>query len=313
VNPQAPVTRAGRLASALHDRSRRAQGPEHVHAVGLAAVLVSVLMLSGGSTLVKEAGEPGPIVAFWRLAFATVVWQAFLFARGTPLDRRTWKLAAPGGILFGLDLVLFFSAVRATRVANAEFIGTLTPVLVVPIAALALGERVRLRTIALGAVAMSGVAVILFNAPSDGTDSNLRGDLLAVFAVLTWASFFLVAKRARATIDTARFMGGMTTVAAVVVLPFAVGTGGMFSLSAKAWVLCAVLALVTGTMAHGLLVWAQGHVPVSTSSMLTLAQPGFAVMWAWLVLEESVRPIQMAGMAAVLAALGVITLSAARA
>jgi drug/metabolite transporter (DMT)-like permease len=51
---------------------------------------------------------------------------------------------------------------------------------------------------------------------------------------------------------------------------------------------------------------------VSTSSLLTMAQPGFAVMWAWLVLDESVRPIQMAGMAAVLAALAVITVSAAR-
>jgi drug/metabolite transporter (DMT)-like permease len=313
VNSPARVGRAGRLATALHDRTRSARGPEPAHAVGLAAVLAAVLMLSWGSTLVKEAGEPGPIVAFWRLALAAVGWQVFLFVKGTPLGRREWRLAAPGGLLFGLDLVLFFTAVKATRVANAEFIGALTPVLVVPVAAVALRERVRLRTVALGAVALASVAVILFNAPSDATDSNLRGDLLAVIAVLTWASFFLVTKRARATIDTARFMGGMTTVAAVVVLPFAAGTGGMFSLSAKGWVVCAVLAVVTGTMAHGLLVWAQGHVPVSTSSMLTLAQPGFAVMWAWLVLDESVRPIQVAGMVAVLAALAVITLTAARA
>lgn len=279
---------------------------------GAVAVVVAVIMLSCGSTLVKATGEPGPVVAFWRLAIGACIWHGVLLATGNRLDRRTARLVIPGGVLFGLDLVLFFSAVRLTRVANAEFIGTLAPVLVIPVAAYALRERVRPRTIVLGAIALAGVATIVFNAPSGGRASTAKGDLLAVLAMATWASFFLVAKRARATVDTARFMAGMTTMATVIVFPFALATGEIVSLSAKAWLLCGVLAVVTGTAAHGLLVWAQGHVPVSTSSVLTLAQPGFAAVWALVFLSESVRPVQVAGMAVVLGALAVLTASSAR-
>ncbi len=282
------------------------------HVVGIVAVVAAVVMLSCGSTVVKAADAPGPVVAFWRLCFGAAIWQAVLLATHKPLDRAGWRLAAPGGLFFGLDLVLFFSAVNLTRVANAEFIGTLTPVVVLPVAALAMGERVRARTVVLGAIALGGVAVIVFNAPSAGTASSRRGDLLAVAAVLTWATFFLVTKRARHRIDTARFMAGMTTVAAVVVLPVALGTGDILELSAKAWILCLVLALVTGTLAHGLLVWAQGHVPVSTSSMLTLAQPSFAALWAFIILGESVRLVQVLGMALVLGALAILATSSAR-
>lgn len=290
-------------------RERVAEGGQ---LVGVGAVLVAVVMLSLGSTVVKATGEPGPVVAFWRLLFGAVIWHGVLAATGRRLEVRTAHRTLPGGLLFGLDLLFFFSAVRLTRVANAEFIGTLVPVIVIPVAAVALGERVRARTVALGAVALIGVAVVVFNAPSSGGESNLAGDLLAVGAVTTWASFFLVAKHARATVDTARFMAGMTTTAALVVLPVALATGDILAMSAKAWVLCGVLALVTGTAAHGLLVWAQGHVPVSTSSVLGLAQPGFAALWAFVFLGESVRPVQVAGMAVVLGALAVLTASSSR-
>lgn len=282
---------------------------QHRHA-GVAAIGVALFTLSWGSTIVKETGSPGAVVAFWRLTIASVVWHVILRVRGVKLTRRHWRAVAPAGLLFGLDLVCFFTAVRLTRIANVEFTGTLAPALVVPIAAWRLKERVPLRTIVLGGVAMAGVALILLTSASGGT--SRRGDVLAVAAVLAWVGYLLVTKRARQGIDTSAFMAIMSTVAVVVVAPVAFATGEVTSVSAKGWVLIGVMVVTSGMLAHGLLAWSQQRVPVSTISMLQLAQPGMSTLWAFLVLDESVKGIQLVGMAVALVAVGLIAREATR-
>lgn len=282
---------------------------QHRHA-GIAAIGVALFTLSWGSTIVKETGSPGSVVAFWRLTIASLVWHVFLRVRGVRLTRAQWRAVAPAGLLFGLDLVCFFTAVRHTRIANVEFLGTLAPVLVVPIAAWRLRERVPVRTIVLGGVAMAGVALILLTAASGGT--SRKGDLLAAAAVLAWVGYLLVTKRARQGIDTSAFMAIMSTVAVVVVAPVAFSTGEVTNVSAKGWVLIAVMVVTSGMVAHGLLAWSQQRVPVSTISMLQLAQPGLSTLWAFVVLDESVRGIQLVGMAVTLVAVGFIAREAAR-
>jgi drug/metabolite transporter (DMT)-like permease len=286
-------------ASTVRDTSR----------VGIAATLVAIAGLSMGSTLVKEVGAPGPVVAFWRLAIGTVIWLVILAGRNKRVTATELRRVAPAGLLFGLDLALFFSAVRLTRVANAEFIGALTPVFVVPIAAVVFHEQLRWAATLFGVVALGGVAIILFASPSSG-GHRIAGDLLAVFAVLSWVSYLLVTKRVRATIDTDVFMGTVAVIATLVVAPFALATGKIGSLTARGWLITLGLAVLTGTISHGLLAWSQRHVEVSVISILALGQPGLAALWAYLLLNESVRGIQIAGMVLVVLSLGAFTLTA---
>ena len=70
-----------------------------------------------------------------------------------------------------------------------------------------------------------------------------------------------------------------------------------------------MLALTAGVVSHGLIAWAQQRVPVSTISMLQLAQPGLGVLWAATFLGEPVAPIQLVGMAIVLGASATIARS----
>lgn len=278
---------------------------------GIAAIAVSLVTLSIGSTLVKETGSPGSVVAFWRLTIASILWHLVLAARRTHVTGAALKRVAPAGLLFGVNLVCFFTAVRLTRIANAEFTGTLAPCIVVPIAAWRLREKVRLRTILLGVVALAGVALIILTSAKGS--SSLKGDLLALAAVGTWSVYLLVSKRIRAGTDTRMFMTVMSTVAAVPVLPVAISTGKLFDVSAKGWALICVMAVTSGMLAHGALAWSQRRVPVSTISVMQLAQPGLSTMWAFLILGETVRGIQIVGMAIVLVAVGFIATQSARA
>jgi drug/metabolite transporter (DMT)-like permease len=277
--------------------------------LGIAATLAAIVCLSMGSTLVKEVGAPGAVVAFWRLAFGTVIWQLILASQRKRVTAAELRRVAPAGLLFGLDLVLFFSAVRLTRVANAEFIGALTPVFVVPIAAVVFHEQLKWAATMFGVVALGGVAIILFASPSSG-GHRIAGDLLAACACASWVAYLLVTKRVRATIDTDVFMGTVAVTATLVVAPFALATGKIGSLTAKGWLITLGLALLTGTIAHGLLAWSQRHVEVSVISILALGQPGLAALWAFVLLHESVRSIQIVGMVLVVVSLGAFTLMA---
>jgi drug/metabolite transporter (DMT)-like permease len=270
------------------------------------AVLVAVVGLSVGSTLVRETKLPGSVAAFWRLAFGAVAWHIVMLVKKAPLVKSDWKRGWLSGLLFGLNLATFFTGVTRTAIAHAEFIGTLSPLVIIPAAALLHKERVPRIVGALGIVSLAGVGIIV--AASDKTSgATLTGDLICVAAVFLWSSYLLRTKTARQGMSTGAFMAVMTTVAAVVVFPIGLSTGQMFDLTPKAVVLMLTMALVSGMIGHGLIAWAQGHnLPVGTISLLQVAQPGLGVTWAYLILHENVKTIQVVGMIVVLISVAAI-------
>jgi drug/metabolite transporter (DMT)-like permease len=274
---------------------------------GIASISVAVVALSAGSTMVRSTGSPGAVVAFWRLLFGAVLWHAIAIGTGRRFSVNALRKALPAGVFFGLNLTLFFTGVTRTRIANAEFIGTLAPLIVVPFAAWSLGERIRPRLVVAAVAALSGVALILFLADRDrvGTHSWI-GDLCCVGAVIMWSSYLFATKSVRTELGVIPFMAGMSSVATVVVAPFAVSTGKVTDVNGKGWVLIAVMGITSGLLSHGLLTWSQRSVPLSTLSLMQLAQPGFAVIWAWIFLHERVNAAQMLGMFIVLVAVGTI-------
>lgn len=282
---------------------------------GLLAQGVSIIGLSAGSTMVKASGSAGSVVAFYRLAIASVVWQVVVFASGKRFDRKAVRASALAGLLFGLNLTLFFTGVTKTRIAHSEFIGTLTPLFVVPIAARRLRERVPRSILLFGGLALCGVALIILTKGTAGhgvAKAHLAGDLMCLTAITLWAGYLLVTKRARQELGTPLFMAGMSTTATFVVLPFALTTHRFTEVSTKGWVLIAAMAVVSGIVSHGLLAWAQHVLPVSTITMMQLAQPGLAVVWAWTFLDEGIKPVQAIGMVVVLFAVGNIARITAR-
>jgi drug/metabolite transporter (DMT)-like permease len=281
---------------------------------GVAAVVIAFVGLSLGSTIAKASGSPGAVVAFWRFLIGALLWHMVIAVRGSrrgtrrTADAHAWRLGTVPGIAFGVNLSLFFSGVDRTPIAHAEFINAFTPLVMVPLAARLLGERVPRYVVVSGGLAISGIVLILSHAPAGGT--SYLGDGLVVGAMIAWVIYLMRSRSVRETVGTADFMAVMSTVACVATLPVALLASGspsaLVGLSAKAWLLVALLAVVAGVVAHGLIAWAQGRVGVGTMSMLQLSQPGLGVLWAAAFLDESVAGVQIIGMTIVLAAVGTI-------
>lgn len=276
--------------------------------LGLIALCIAVLCFSLGSTMVKKAALPGPTLAFWRMVMTSSLWWCILWAT----ERRTinWsdiRRTMVPGIVFGLNLTCFFTGVTKTTVANAEFVASLTPLLVVPAGAFFFKEHINPKALWFGLLSLAGLMIVLFNAPPRG-EASWTGNAIIFCAVFLWATYLLTSRRLRNQMSVQSIMAAIMTTATITILPITLVRGEIDNLTVHSLPYIAILSVLTGTLAHGLIVFSQRSVPLGTISILQVAQPALAVGWAYLLLDQSIRPIQLAGMALVISGLLAVVL-----
>lgn len=271
------------------------------------AVATAVLAFSVTASLVKWSGTPGSVIAFWRMSAAVIAWLVIARVAGQPPTWRSLKAAALPGVLFGTNIALFFTAITRTSVAHAEFLGSISPLVLAPLGAVLFGERVVWKAFAWGSIAIVGVSLVIFGGSGAGT-ATLTGDALALAAMLLWCGYLVASKRVRRTMGVPQFMASVTPIAAIALAVIVTVRGGATDVPARGWVVIAVLLVVTGITAQGLITFAQSHVPVATIAVMQVAQPALAVLWAAILIGESVRPVQVVGMVIVLVGLTLFTL-----
>lgn len=287
--------------------------------IGFIAVGLAVVSFSISSAAIKWSESTGSVVAFWRMIGAVVGWWIIvLIARkrtGRPLpSRETWKLVLPPGLFFGLNIAIFFTAITRTSIAHAEFITTLTPLVLLPAGAAFFGERPNWGALKFGLISIVGIVLVLAFGPTGG-EATLGGDLLMVLVIGTWTSYMLTSKRARSRgVDVLDFMACMMPLGLITAGPIAASIAGtgLFSLSARGWLVVVLLTLVTGMFAHGCIIFAQRHLPVATISIIQTGQPALSVFWGFVILGESVRSPQIAGMVLVVVGLSLFAWASQR-
>lgn len=270
--------------------------------LGALAVVGLVIAFSLSSTLVKRAESPGVLVAFWRMVVVSGVWNAYLWSTGRRVTWADARQAFVPGVFFGLNLATFFAGATHNSVANAALIGSLSPFLIVPLGARLFREWHQPRALLFALVAFVGVVVVLFSAPAKG-DASLRGNVFGFVAMLLWVAYVVSTRHFRRDMDVATFMATVSPIAAVAVLPLALANGGVLGLSARGWTYTLILTLLTGVAAHGLMVFAQRSIQIGTIGISQIVQPALAVVWAFLLLGETLRHWQAAGIATVMAGL----------
>jgi drug/metabolite transporter (DMT)-like permease len=281
--------------------------------LGVTAAAVAVAVWGTSSVLIKQVdGVSGLGISFYRLVVGAAGLAVVHLARGGRIDLLLLRTCFAGGVAFALDIVLFFTAVQETTIANATVIGALQPILVMAIAPRLFGEHPRVSDLAFALVAIGGCVVVVTGAPDDGVRS-LYGDLLATTALFAWTWYFVASKRARRHLGSFEYLVGLSIVAVVVLLPFAlVSAGELGSPTAEGWLIIVGIAAINGALGHILMNWAHAHVPIVVTSLLTLAIPVFAAGAAWLFIDERVTAAQAVGTAIVIASLSVVVLHQAR-
>jgi drug/metabolite transporter (DMT)-like permease len=288
---------------------------EGAHPVaGVLAAAASVVVWGMSSVLIKQVhGVSGLAISFHRLWIGAALTSIAFLLTGGRFTRRLLRIALPGGLAFGLDIVLFFTAVKQTTVANATIIGALQPVLVLAIARRLFGERPRLSDAFWACVAIAGAVIVVVNAASGG-EASRRGDLLAVAALFAWTWYFVASKQARVELGSFEYLAALSLVAAVAVAPVALLSGERLAVpEASGWLTIVAIALINGALGHFLMNWAHGHVPMVVVSLMTLAIPVFAAAAAAVFIDEPLTLAQVGGMVLVIASLSIVVLRTSRA
>jgi drug/metabolite transporter (DMT)-like permease len=270
--------------------------------LGVLAVLGLVVAFSFSSTLVKRAESPGVLVAFWRMVTVSVLWNAVLWSTGRRVTLRDIRQVLVPGVFFGLNLAVFFAGATHNSVANAALIGSIAPFFIVPVGAWLFAEYINPRALVFAVIAFGGVALVLFSAPANG-DASLEGNIFGTVAMLLLVGYVASTKHFRGEMDVTTFMSAICPIAAVAVLPLAIAHGDVFGMSGTGWKYMLILALTSGIMAQGLLVYAQKTIQIGTIGIAQVAQPALAVVWSFLVLGEVVNNRQVAGIAVVVGGL----------
>jgi drug/metabolite transporter (DMT)-like permease len=274
--------------------------------LGVAAVAIAVIAWGFGNVLVKLTSFDGIVLSLYRLWAGFLVMLLVMRLARLRLTARALRLSLPGGLLFGVNVVMFFSALKLTSVADATLISALQPAIVFLVAGPLFGERIGVREVVWTTIALAGVVIVVLASAGTPAWSPL-GDLLAVGAVLTFTGYFLVSKRVSATVGPVEYVAAMQLSAALIVTPIALVSRQHLTLgSALDWTWLMTIVCVSGIGGHLLVNWAHRYVNVTVSSVMMLGVPVIGAIAAWVVLDESLGVLQVLGGVVTLVALAAI-------
>ena len=275
-------------------------------------MVAAVVTFSASSTIIRKAGAPGPTIAFWRMLGSSIVWTALLrLKEGHFVSLQEWRRAFVTGVVLGLNILLFYTAATRTSVANLEFISALAPLALMPAGAVLFHEKVDRRAALFGLISIVGLAFVLFAAPKRGA-ATWPGNGLAVLSLFTWCGYLLASRQLRRGMSVATLMASALPIATVTTLPIVLVNHDIGKVDTRSMAYIAVLTLLTGVVAHGLIVFAQRKVPIGIMSMLQVGQPALAVVWSAIFLNQSIRALQIVGMVMVVFGLAVVVVQTQR-
>jgi drug/metabolite transporter (DMT)-like permease len=298
------------VMSSAAERPHPAPGRVRATRLGILAILGPVVAFSLMNIIVKVTVTGALVFAFYRLWLGSAVMIVLLRVTHRRLTWPILRRSALSGVLFGLNICFFFSALKLTSVADVLIIAALQPALTLLVAGRMFGERVTVHEVAWTGVSLVGVVLVIVGA-SGSPDWSVAGDLLAVGALVAWTTYWLRSKRVREEIPAVEYMSAVTFVAALVVTPLALASGQSFAIR---WqdLLWLVVFVAGAQLGHSLLAWSHAQVDVSVSSLMILVEPVISSAAAWLLLGEDLTALTIIGGGVTLLAVGMVIRRATR-
>ncbi len=273
---------------------------------GLLGASAAVVAWASGTVIAKAIDMGGMAIGVYRFALFSVIMIVWLRARGIQFNLDVLRKSAIGGLALGLDIALFFSAIKLTNVVNATLIGSLQPIFVGIVAAKFFGEKIHRRDVLWSAVALAGVVMVVL--ASNGTPQwSLAGDILAFGAMLTWGAYFIASKQSKNVLTSGQFTAGTSVWTVLVNIPLAVAFSQDLGWpTATSWKWLIFMTATSGLIGHSLMNWSLVRIPLWIGSVMTLFIPVAASAIAWIFLDEPLSLAQVAPMALVLGALAMV-------
>jgi len=280
-----------------------------------ACAILGACAIAFSSILVRLSHATPSTAAIFRCAYALPVLALLAWREDRRLGPRPWRerrIAVASGAFFAADLILWHHSIADIGAGLATVLANVQVVLVPPVAWALLSERPGRQVLAALPIAMTGVLLIsgVLERGAYGHDP-VRGTAFGLGAGVAYVGFLLLLRRGGA--DLRRPAGPLfdaTATGAVgcVLAGLVIGDADLAPTWPSAgWLV--TLALTSQVVGWLLITVSLPRLPAALTSLLLTIQPVGSVALAALIFGEAPSGLQLAGVALVLAALLVATLS----
>ncbi len=230
------------------------------------------------------------------------------------LLRRRWLEAVfIGAIGLGLTQGVTIMALSYTSAVNVGIIFALAPMVTLLLARVVLGEPMNgWQGIGL-AIAFIGIVVIAAHGSLAlllGLKIGL-GDLFAFVAILLFAGYTVLLKRAKFELSTLPLLAILLGAGGAAALPFSlweIAHGEHEHLATTGYLALVYTAVIGGAFMYFLYNWSVGVLGAARAGTLIYLQTVFATFFAWLILGEALRWYHFAGGSLVIVGILFVTL-----
>jgi len=248
-------------------------------------IVATAILWSTGGAAIKLSTLDAPAIAAGRAFFAAIVLFALLpEARLRPTRTIVWT-----SIAYALTCSLFVIANRLTTAGHAIFIQNTAPVWVLLLGPRLLGEKPTKAEIYSVPVGLIGCGLVFADHLGEG---RLAGDLCALAASFSYAVLIMLYKKTTVAESMSATVLGNGIIVAVM-LPIAITFGG--PPVAIDWAVLIYLGVLQQAVAATLFVRGIRHVSALEASLLTLLEPLFSPIWAFLMIGETMGPLAIGG------------------
>lgn len=247
--------------------------------------------------------EPATL-AFWRWAGAALI-LAIIGRHSLSLNRRAllgeWPRAfLLGAIGMGVCGYAAYIAAHSTSANNIGLIYAASPLLIVLLAALFLGERLGPQQLMGMVLALLGVlTIITAGMPRVVLDLTFsHGDLWALSGSVGWAVYSILLRRWPSALDLPARISTQAAAGAIVLLvPAMTEHVGALPIpsGALAWILVVAAVLLPGVSQYLSYAWVQTRIGAARAGLIMYATPPATALTAWLVLNEPPAWFHVAG------------------
>lgn len=254
-------------------------------------LIIALVIIGFSAILIKLSLAPGNVTAFYRLFIgSSIVFIPFLFDVSKKQKRPSRKavlISVAGGLVFGIDMVLWTTGVEIGGATNPTLMANTAPVWVGIGAMVFFREKLRKGFWFGLAAALAGVFIVMSDVSGKPVSFN-TGTMLGLTAAVFYGSFFLISQYARNFINTLQYFWITSFSASMVNLLFVFILGQpLFEYSLVSWIYFLIMGFVGQVIGWLILNYLQGKLPASLISPTLLAQPVITAFLAMIFLGDS--------------------------
>ena len=231
--------------------------------------------------LLEDWVSPMTYMATRSLGAAVIFWLIAAFMKPEKVERHDLMVIMLGGLMgFVVSQTLTAESLNYTSPVYFSLIATLTPVAVMLMAALFIGERITGMKFLGVLLGIAGAVLMVVMGQTSGSGSNdLLGITLAILSVLTWAIYMIITRKVAQKYSPVTQMKYVFLISAIVTVPLAwpeLSEQRLYSAATFGWdgaLEMAFIVLMATVLGYFLIPYAMKYLSATTVSIYTNLQP----------------------------------------